>query len=84
MYWLDQVHTKELPFGIPQFNLFAAPELDLGTMHGFDMLYIFGFMNAKEAPMAFPEDVKTEGDSKIGKSMIQAWTSFAKTGYVSY
>ena len=39
-------------------------------------------MNTKEAPMSFPEDAKTEEDIKIGMSMIQAWTSFAKTGYV--
>ena len=67
---------------MPQFNLFAAPELELGTMHGFDMMFIFGYMNTKEAPMSFPEDAKTEEDIKIGMSMIQAWTSFAKTGYI--
>ena len=54
----------------------------LGTMHGFDSNYIFGYMNSKEAPLAFPEDAKTEGDMKIGTSIIKAWTSFAKTGYV--
>ena len=42
--------------------------------HGDDVLYLFGF------PIRLRGIVFTEADYKLAMDMIQAWTTFAKTG----
>ena len=83
VYYLDQSprlpRGKKLPIGFPMLHQAANPELKFGAMHGFDAFYMFGHGLVKGAPLSY-EDIFSDTDKAISRSMVHAWATFAKTG----
>ena len=79
MYRFDQTPDKPLNTNVLQLHLVAAPEMDYGAIHGFDVFYMFGHSLLEDVPMS-SADTMAEADKAVAASMVHAWSTFAKTG----
>ena len=78
-YYLDQAPGEWVPSGYPQLHLVAPPELEYGSLHAFDYLYMFGHGLVDGVPMTLV-DTMPDNDKAVSMSIVHAWATFAKTG----
>ena len=85
LYYFDQViePTGPLPFLhiATMMHYTGSPEMKVGAGHGNELAYVFGLVSENLPSM--PGNIYnmvSDTDRKVGKSMMNAWLSFAKTG----
>ena len=83
LYYFDQptdfLPGRSPPFQFPMYDLKAKSEMSYGAFHGFDGFYMFAIGVLKDVPLSIV-DLLSPADRALSRSMVHAWTTFAKTG----
>jgi len=82
VYYFDQVMTSDEDW-IPWFPT-RNPELPLGVAHGEEEQFVFGAVSEDMNPDWTVKRYVTPQDHAVGRAVVHAWTTFAKTGNPAY
>jgi para-nitrobenzyl esterase len=82
---MERLAAKQTAVGAPAYLYFfdhsypAAEAHGLGAFHGIEVPYVFGLIG-KPVPDAWPAAPDTEAERRLQDTVIDYWTTFARTG----